>query len=719
MLTNVQSRKIPTSLLLLLMVHASVTSATTSWLPMNGGEWGNATNWSLGVPDSFTDASLPWHFVFNQTNVIDLGGQTRYAATVVSWGGIDERYRLQNGTLDTSLVDGLIDIAANLTNSSGGELRLGQSSNSGVSVSGSIFGPIAVRGDGILAGNNTYTGITTVEGTLVLTGAISGSPLIEIGADSRLAINSQAPQATGAAVVRLDGGTISCNSNLGRFDLASGVSTAQTRLSVNAITRNGGLLNVDIPATPSPQQLIAVQDYSASTPLSGDGTTTTRKPVAPWITGNMLVPGGGTEHAFAVYDAATGLHVPNPISELAATLQDGENVRLTSSPVQSTDVSPNSLILSHATLTLNATLTFPSGCGLLLNSQSAIVGSGTIRVDHEVIVRADNGRIDVPMLGSGKLTISGAFGSLTINRSNTFTGGSSLHRIGLTMVEAGLGSGAITVDQSGLKFTGSQVLLTNDLIISGSRNTVSTATVAAGQTLTMTGRVKGDRQLAILGAGSDSVVHLAGESQPEDGAFLLGLGIRSGSGNTITGYLDGHYTNSEAVLWTSGIGNPQRQYLRGLGTFLGTVNPFDATVAPGASASGPGQLTFGHSEWIAATYLVELFGRDPAQYDRIVVNDSLSFRPQPNQPVLSVVLDFTPHVDDQFTVIDNRFFGPMSGTFSGLSEGTVFSVSGVPMRITYLGGDGNDVVLTVVPEPALLTSIALLTTLPARRRRSA
>jgi hypothetical protein len=41
------------------------------------------------------------------------------------------------------------------------------------------------------------------------------------------------------------------------------------------------------------------------------------------------------------------------------------------------------------------------------------------------------------------------------------------------------------------------------------------------------------------------------------------------------------------------------------------------------------------------------------------------------------------------------------------------------MRITYLGGDGNDVVLTVVPEPALLTSIALLTTLPARRRRSA
>lgn len=46
-----------------------------------------------------------------------------------------------------------------------------------------------------------------------------------------------------------------------------------------------------------------------------------------------------------------------------------------------------------------------------------------------------------------------------------------------------------------------------------------------------------------------------------------------------------------------------------------------------------------------------------------------------------------------FTVVDNRGTGPVQGIFKGLPEGTVFDVSGEPIRITYFGGDGNDVVV--------------------------
>ncbi len=46
-----------------------------------------------------------------------------------------------------------------------------------------------------------------------------------------------------------------------------------------------------------------------------------------------------------------------------------------------------------------------------------------------------------------------------------------------------------------------------------------------------------------------------------------------------------------------------------------------------------------------------------------------------------------------FTLIDNTGGSPVSGTFQGLPEGAILNVGGTNYQITYVGGDGNDVVL--------------------------
>ena len=50
-----------------------------------------------------------------------------------------------------------------------------------------------------------------------------------------------------------------------------------------------------------------------------------------------------------------------------------------------------------------------------------------------------------------------------------------------------------------------------------------------------------------------------------------------------------------------------------------------------------------------------------------------------------------------FTVISNTSAGPINGTFSNLPEGGIVTISGNHLEANYEGGDGNDLMLTVVP----------------------
>lgn len=53
----------------------------------------------------------------------------------------------------------------------------------------------------------------------------------------------------------------------------------------------------------------------------------------------------------------------------------------------------------------------------------------------------------------------------------------------------------------------------------------------------------------------------------------------------------------------------------------------------------------------------------------------------------------------EFLILNNASLAPSSGSFAGLSEGAQLPVGGQLFRITYRGGDGNEVVLTRLHAP--------------------
>ena len=178
--------------------------------------------------------------------------------------------------------------------------------------------------------------------------------------------------------------------------------------------------------------------------------------------------------------------------------------------------------------------------------------------------------------------------------------------------------------------------------------------------------------------------------------------------NTI-GVLTGKY----ADIYVSGGG-----LLKGNGgTITGRLTVFDkGIVAPGMS---PGCITSDTLQ-LDGEYQFELGGKEPCTgYDQLKVTgtsaDSVNIGAT---AVLKVTRlgDFTPAKDDTFVIIDQAGSQAVKGTFSGLAEGATIDVDGVTYKISYKGGDGNDVVLVaqVVQAPTVPdTGFALVAAHPA------
>jgi hypothetical protein len=163
--------------------------------------------------------------------------------------------------------------------------------------------------------------------------------------------------------------------------------------------------------------------------------------------------------------------------------------------------------------------------------------------------------------------------------------------------------------------------------------------------------------------------------------------------------VNGAQPDSPIVLSGAAVGG----WLGGTG-LVGTLTASGAlgkTIAPGNG--GPGIL--GTSNVLlnsSTTFVVKLNGATAGSgYSQLNVNGSVSL----NDAALSVALGFTPAIRDSFIIVSNDGSEAVSGTFSGLPEGAVLNLAGLPFRISYAGGTGNDIVLTRISPPAAFTSI--------------
>lgn len=138
-----------------------------------------------------------------------------------------------------------------------------------------------------------------------------------------------------------------------------------------------------------------------------------------------------------------------------------------------------------------------------------------------------------------------------------------------------------------------------------------------------------------------------------------------------------------------------------------TTSSAGVVISPGFS---PGIINSGNLSLGTGTTLnVELNGTTPGSgHDQLNVTGTVSIAPGVN---LNTILGFTPIVGNAFTIINNDGSDPVSGTFNGLPEGTVFFIASNAFRISYIGGsNSNDVVLTSV---SLCNTVSIPTNITA------
>jgi autotransporter-associated beta strand protein len=129
---------------------------------------------------------------------------------------------------------------------------------------------------------------------------------------------------------------------------------------------------------------------------------------------------------------------------------------------------------------------------------------------------------------------------------------------------------------------------------------------------------------------------------------------------------------------------------------VGTGTRSGAIVLPGNSATAPGILTINSALTFnrLSTYKCVLNRSTP------IAGEITAFGVTINSGATFTFVDTgtgTLTVGTVFTVINNTSANPIFGTFSNLSDGSVFTSNGNNFQASYTGGTGNDLTLTVVP----------------------
>ena len=229
------------------------------------------------------------------------------------------------------------------------------------------------------------------------------------------------------------------------------------------------------------------------------------------------------------------------------------------------------------------------------------------------------------------------------------------------------------------------------LVLSGGINisTDTTLTLGSGNgDIIITGVVSGPGHIDYTATGTATLAGsntYGGNTVVDGGALFVNNASGSGTGA------------GDVVVFEGG-------ELRGDGAFTGEAIILGA-ILPGAGVGTTGILETGDLTVIGGaffSYNINIAGFVPGlSYDRIAVTGLVDFGDGffDPQPLVSIELDpeFAPEPGDTFTVLTNDGSDPIEGKFRDLAEGdTLYAGAAYDhlFRVSYLGGDGNDVTFT-------------------------
>lgn len=344
----------------------------------------------------------------------------------------------------------------------------------------------------------------------------------------------------------------------------------------------------------------------------------------------------------------------------------------------------------NGTMTLTGTAntydqTTASGGGTVIIAEDANLGTGTVSldggtlsvtgattVDNAVALGAAHGTLSTSadvtlsgvLSGAGNLTKDGT-GTLTLTGTNTYAGTTTISGGTLSIAaDANLGGGALTINGGTLTLSGS-TSVDNAITLGASHGTLDN-----GANLTLTGVISGAGNLTKTGAGTLTLT----ETNTYSGTTTVSAGTLA---------VDGAIGGGSVTIASGAT-------LGGDGSVAGAVTvQSGATLAPGGSV---GSLATGNLSLASgATLDMELNGLQAGvTFDQIVVTGTVDL----GGATLDTTFGFTSALDNCFILIANDGTDAVTNTFDGLAEGALFNANGRTYKVSYVGGDGNDVSLT-------------------------
>ncbi|CAN5529920.1 hypothetical protein BH11PLA2_BH11PLA2_50330 [soil metagenome] len=709
-----------TSFLLLLALAVPVTAQTYSWTNAAGGNFSTAGNWSpAGPPGAGQDA------LFNNV-----------ASYSVNFTGT-----VTNNSFNVGVSNVIFLLNGNTWNTTA--LNNNGFGTSGASTSVNAFYGGNLNFASFILGNNCTvnfgTGVTAnIGNTLSIGNGVPSLLRVDFGADvvSNTVEIGVAANGTGNAILDGTGSTwgVSNLLRIGKFGTANlsvvnGAAFTCNTLELGYITGASGT--------------IIVGGGNATFTASGIATLGGFNPNTPGQAATLNVNTGGNVN----FNAATNLRSVAVINLNGGTLnlttlayQPGAVVNWASGSVAFADganLTPTMLDLFlngsntlGANRTLNAntgtfTLTTPlivagklNASALTLNAPVNIQPLGVVSTTDLVSIPTGQS-VTIENLGT-LATTSAVFndGFLQLNGSQARVTGFVQNLSGVVQ-----GIGRFTVGMNNGTTGTIRVLTGHYLVIDGIGNTNSGNIELNGGTLEYTKPLSNLNTGFISGRGE----FRGGTSNP-GGNGLSNLGViafsagftdvrgdvlnNSGgkivtAGGGVTTFYDDVTHNGAEIRTQAGGRSVFFGSQSGAGPFTGTgIVEYSGDLRPGNS---PALVTHEGTVILnsSAKFVAELDGTTAGtQYDQLRIAGAVYLAGTLQVTLLN---GFTPALGSQFRIVDNTSPFAVDGTFNNLPEGSLFNANSTLFTITYAGGTGNDVVLTVVPipEPLLWPVLAL------------